>query len=154
MRLIKESVIPAPRELVFAFHESPGALEKLTPPWEKVRVIERSPSILPGSRVVLRMWTGPFTVDWIAEHTEYERNRMFADRQVKGPFTFWYHKHMFADAPGGGTLLRDEVEYLPPFGFLGRLARPLIERKLKRLFDYRHEMTRRAVQESAEFGNP
>jgi hypothetical protein len=46
----------------------------------------------------------------------------------------------------GGTLLRDEVEYTPPFGVLGRwLNGPMIERKLKRMFDYRHEQTRRLV---------
>ena len=37
----RESFIAAPPERVFAFHEAPGALEKLLPPWEKIRLIKR-----------------------------------------------------------------------------------------------------------------
>jgi len=94
---VKESRIAAAPGVVFAFHESPGALEKLTPPWEKVTVIESPGSLTPGTRVVLRTKVGPFAVEWVAEHTEYEPGRMFADRQVRGPFAYWYHRHLFLD---------------------------------------------------------
>jgi len=47
---VKESRIAAAPGVVFAFHESPGALEKLTPPWEKVTVIESPGSLAPGTR--------------------------------------------------------------------------------------------------------
>jgi ligand-binding SRPBCC domain-containing protein len=35
MRFVHESVLRAPVSRVFAFHEAEGALERLTPPWEK-----------------------------------------------------------------------------------------------------------------------
>jgi ligand-binding SRPBCC domain-containing protein len=39
--------------------------------------------------------------------------------------------------------LRDEIEYEPPLGFLGRLAAPaVIIPRLRRLFEYRHNVTR------------
>ena len=50
---VKESLIPAPVARVFAFHESPGALEKLIPPWERVEVVLRGTSLAPGTKVVL-----------------------------------------------------------------------------------------------------
>jgi ligand-binding SRPBCC domain-containing protein len=151
MRFIKESRIAAPPEAVFAFHESPGALERLTPPWEKVEVVEGGTSIRPGSRVVLRTRLGPFSLRWIAEHTEYDPPRSFADRQVSGPFASWSHRHQFEDDGAGGTLLRDEVEYEPPLGWLGRrLGGRYLEGKLRSLFDYRHEQTRKIV-ESGDF---
>lgn len=146
MRFVKESRIDASPEAVFAFHESPGALERLTPPWEHVRVIEGGDSIRPGSRVVLETRIGPVPVRWVAEHTEYEPGRLFADRQVSGPFARWYHRHLFLDDGQGGTILRDEVEFTPPLGVFGRLAGAgFIQQKLQKMFDYRHEVVRRSI---------
>src|SRR4051794_1494842 len=102
---VKGSRIGAPPRVVFDFHESPGALEQLIPPWENVKLIESSGSIRPGSRVVLRTKVGLFPLDWVAVHTEYEPGRLFADRQVRGPFAYWYHRHIFQDDGRGGTIL-------------------------------------------------
>lgn len=146
MKFIKESPIAAPPERVFAFHESPGALEKLTPPWERVEVVSGGDSIRPGARVVLRTKLGPARLTWVAEHTEYAPPHLFADRQVSGPFASWYHRHHILDDGRGGTLLRDEVDYELPLGLLGRLmGGAFVARKLRRMFDYRHEVTTRIV---------
>jgi ligand-binding SRPBCC domain-containing protein len=151
MRFIKESRIAAAPAVVFAFHESPGALERLTPPWEKVELVEGGRSIRPGSRVVLRTGIGPLSLEWIAEHTEYEPPRLFADRQVTGPFASWYHRHLFLDDGSGGTLIRDEIDYEPPMGWLGRkFGGRFLEEKLEKLFEFRHETTRKIV-ESGDF---
>ena len=154
MRFVKETRIEAPPAVVFAFHESPGAFQRLTPPWERVEVIEGGTSLKPGARVVLSTSLGPFRLRWVAEHTEYEPGRMFADRQIEGPFASWYHRHLFLDDGHGGTLLRDEVEYEPPLGVVGRLlAGGLLESKLRKMFDYRHDTTRRIV-ETGDFPQP
>jgi ligand-binding SRPBCC domain-containing protein len=148
---VNESRIAAPPDVVFAFHESPQALLRLIPPWENVKLVARAGSLEPGSRVTLRTRLGPLALDWVAEHTEYEAGRMFADRQVRGPFAYWYHRHRFLDDGHGGTILRDEVDFSPPLGRLGELVGAgLLESKLKRMFDYRHEITRRII-ESGEF---
>ena len=55
MHFVKESRIAAAPSAVFAFHESRGALERLTPPWEQVELVEGGDSIRPGSRVVLKV---------------------------------------------------------------------------------------------------
>ena len=147
MQFVKESRIAAPPGVVFAFHESPGALVRLTPPWESVTLVEGGDSLRPGSRVVLKTKLGPFALRWVAEHTEYEAGRWFADRQVRGPFARWYHRHLFLDDGKGGTILRDEVDYDPPLGPLGRwLGGAFLRRKLQRMFDFRHETTRRIVE--------
>ena len=151
MRFVKESRIAAVPAEVFAFHASAGALQRLTPPWERVRLIEGGDSIKPGSRVVLETRLGPIPLRWVAEHTEYEPGRMFADTQLKGPFARWYHRHWFLDDGAGGTLLRDEVDYEPPLGGLGRMvAGKYLEGKLRKMFDYRHEATKHIV-ESGDF---
>ena len=104
MEFVKESRIAAPPEEVFAFYESEGALLRLTPPWERVEVVAGGKSIQPGERVVLATWAGPVPVRWVAEHTEYEPGRLFADRQVEGPFARWYHRHHFLDDGAGDAL--------------------------------------------------
>jgi ligand-binding SRPBCC domain-containing protein len=147
MEFVKESHIDAPPERVFAFHESPGALERLTPPWEHVVVESGGGSIRPGERVTLRTKLGPLALRWVAEHTEYDPPRLFADRQVSGPFASWYHRHRMIADGHGGTTLRDEVTYKLPGGALGRwLGGGLVRRKLDRLFQFRHEVTRNVVE--------
>ena len=43
-------------------------------------------------------------------------------------------------------MLRDEVEYLPPGGIIGRMLDPwLVRPRLKRMFAYRHKVTLREV---------
>ncbi len=143
----KESRIAAPPATVFQFHERPDALKLLTPPWEPVEVVEPPKSLQPGARAVLRMRLGPFRFDWVAEHVEYERDRLFVDRQVKGPFAYWRHRHCFEEDGGGATILRDEVEYRTHLGAVGAvLAGTFIQTRLQRVFDFRHEVTRLACE--------
>ncbi len=154
MHFVKESRIAASPKVVYAFHASAGALERLTPPWERVRRISGGDSLAVGTRVVLTTKVGPVSLRWVAEHTENEPGRLFADRQVRGPFARWYHRHIFEDDGSGGTLLRDEVDYEPPLGWIGRrLASTYLSQKLTRLFDYRHDVTRKIV-EAHDFVSP
>lgn len=51
---IKESIIKAPPERVFAFHELPDALERSIPPWEKAKVIQKADISQLGSRANAR----------------------------------------------------------------------------------------------------
>jgi ligand-binding SRPBCC domain-containing protein len=147
MHFVKESTIAAPPEVVFRFHESPDALRHLIPPWEKMKVVESSGSLKPGSKVVLQGHMGFIQIRWVAIHTEYDPPHLFADRQESGPFALWYHRHRFLDDGQGGTILRDEVEYQPPLGIVGRLFGGwLIRKKLERMFTYRHDTTRRLIE--------
>jgi uncharacterized protein YbjT (DUF2867 family)/ligand-binding SRPBCC domain-containing protein len=144
---VHESRIKASPAEVFAFHERPGALQRLIPPWEKVEVVESAGSLRVGSRVVLRGRIGCVPLRWVAVHTEYDPPHLFADRQESGPFAWWYHRHQFLSDGHGGTILRDEIEFAPPLGRLGRwLGNRLIRRKLDRMFAYRHDVTRRDLE--------
>jgi len=145
---VKESRIRAAPEVVFRFHESPDALTRLIPPWESMAVAESAGSLAPGSKVVLEgRILGIVPVRWVAIHTEYEPPHFFADRQESGPFAWWYHRHVFrADGPEA-TILRDEIEYQAPLGWIGRwLGGWLIRRNLERMFTYRHDTTRRMIE--------
>jgi ligand-binding SRPBCC domain-containing protein len=143
MRFIKESVIRASSERVFEFHEQPDVLSLLMPPWENARVIQSAGISKVGAQAIIDTKVfGPFTVRWIAEHTVYDPPHLFEDVQVKGPFRSWRHRHVI-ELHADGAMLRDEIDYEPPLGFLGRAIAPiLIQRRLEKLFNYRHEVTR------------
>jgi ligand-binding SRPBCC domain-containing protein len=151
MQFVKESRIAASPDRVFAFHESPGALRRLTPPWERLELESGGQSIRVGSRVVLRTRLGPIPLRWVAEHVEYRPPHLFADVQLSGPFARWHHRHEFLDDGQGGTILRDVVDYELPMGALGRwFGGGLVRSRLARMFKYRHDATRRIV-ESGDF---
>jgi ligand-binding SRPBCC domain-containing protein len=149
MKFVKESVIRASAEKVFAFHESPQAFEKLLPPWEKVRVLEPPRSLEVGTRVVLETKIGPFWKKIVAEHTAYEAGSMFVDEMTEGPFAKWVHRHVVTPQGEGECILRDEIEYELPLGVIGRMiAGRAMHNKLERLFVYRHRVTCEACEVS------
>lgn len=148
MKFVKESIIKAAPEKVFAFHELPDAFERLVPPWENVEVIQKADISKVGSRAIIEMKViGLFPARWIAEHTKYDPPRMFEDVQISGPFKSWRHDH-FVLPHESGACLRDEIEYEPPMSFLGEFAAPfVIVPKLEKMFAYRHEVTRKWSEE-------
>lgn len=146
-RFTRQSEIKAPVETVFAWHEEPGAVDKLTPPWEKVEVLERPANLKPGTRVKFRVFTGPISQVWLAEHREYDPPYEFADTQLSGPFAFWYHRHRFEPTASGTTLMTDDIEYALPFGWLGdMLGGGFVRSKLKKMFDYRHKVVKTSLE--------
>ena len=148
MQFVKETIIHAAPERVFAFHELPDAFARLMPSWENSRIIEAAPSLRPGARTIIETKIfGVLNVRWLAIHTVYNPPHMFEDVQTSGPFRSWKHRHIVTPHEEG-AVLRDEIEYEPPLGFLGRLASPLvIVPRLTRLLDYRHEITRQWCEE-------
>jgi ligand-binding SRPBCC domain-containing protein len=113
------------------------------PPWEKSRVIESASNLHVGSRdtVDARIAPGIF-IRWESMHAVYDPPHSFEDQQVRGPFRSWRHRHIVEPHPEGALLI-DDIEYTPPFGFLGRmLAGVVIERRLRRVFAFRHRVTR------------
>jgi ligand-binding SRPBCC domain-containing protein len=143
MKFVKESVIKAAPERVFAFHELPDAIERLIPPWENARIIQKADISQIGSRAVIEQKIfGLIPSRWTAEHTRFEPPHLFEDVQISGPFASWRHKHI-VEPHADGAILRDEIEYEPPLWIFGRLAAPFaVVPKLEKMFDYRHEVTR------------
>lgn len=150
-RFTRSVRINRPVAEVFAWHENPAALQRLTPPWEKVVVTDQSGGIQDGGTVVLRSKVGPTWMTWAMEHFGYTAGRLFCDRQVNGPFKAWTHYHRFEATGENSCKLTDEIHYEMPLGVLGGLAADFVKGKLDRLFAYRHAITK-ADLESARGG--
>jgi len=148
MRFVKESLIRASAETVFAFHEAKDAFQRLQPPWQKTVIVTPPSSLAVGTRVELRTKIGPIWQVIEAEHVAYEPGRMFADKMTRGPFASWLHKHIIEPHGPHESTLIDDIEYELPLGVLGRIfGAAFARRELERLFEYRHEVTRRACEE-------
>jgi ligand-binding SRPBCC domain-containing protein len=141
---IRSTEIAAPVAALRDWHFAEGAFERLTPPWEKVRLLESPFPLRNGSRAIVEVRIGPLRRRWVAIHEITEHG--FIDRQGGGPFAFWEHEHRFEAIDERTSRLTDRIRYRLPFGWPGRIfGRPMVERKLDRLFRYRHEVTARSL---------
>ncbi len=138
----KQSEINAPVEEVFKWHARPGAIERLSPPWDPLEIISQTGGIHIGAEVKMRLAAGPIPIKWHARHVDYQENISFKDLQVKGPFSKWIHTHRFKDLDRTKCILEDSIEYALPFHPLGTVVmKPFVEKKLKQIFTYRHNTT-------------
>lgn len=140
--LVRRTFVPVPPDALRAWHERPGALARLTPPWERVAQA-REEGVAGGAEAELRVPVGPLRVKWVAKHEALPDG--FRDEQTRGPFRRFEHEHRFLPAPGG-SLLEDRVRYELPLGALGRaVAGRSVARRLERMFNHRHALTARDV---------
>ena len=127
-----------PHSEAFAWHMRPGALERLLPPWEHVRVVAREGGIADGGTVTVRAGVGPLRVPWTVRHTACEEGVLFRDEQVRGPFGRWAHTHRFSPDGERGCVIEDEIDWSPPLGVDAALFVRRIERVFERSFAFRH----------------
>lgn len=150
-RYRRSTTIGAPVQALYEYHRRPGALQRLLPPWQDVRVMRSDDSLEPGAEVLLRMGAGPFHVNWLARHTDLAPGERFVDEQVSGPFRRWVHTHRFERAADASAVLEDDVEFRLPLGsFSESFATGLAERELDRMFRFRHHRTRHDVMRHEE----
>ena len=137
-----ESPMPVSASALAQWHERPGAFERLAPPWERMRVVQRRGGVEDGGVLIFQVAKGPLWLTWEAYHDLYRPGQQFRDVQRRGPFARWEHTHRFIEVDEQRSLLRDEVSYTLPLDPLSRPIEPLLERlMLKRMFDLRHRRT-------------
>lgn len=149
--LIARVSLPVPVDEAFAWHERPGALERLSPPWERIRILEREGTIRDGDRVVLSTSSAPGIRIEVVHH-DYMPGRSFSDNMVRGPFARFAHRHDFLPDGEEQSILEDHVSYALPLGGLGRVVGSgFVSRQLDRMFEYRHATLVRDLIRHAQF---
>ncbi|ORW09114.1 TIGR01777 family oxidoreductase [Mycobacterium kyorinense] len=132
MGLVYSSVVDAPRDEVFAWHGRPGAILRLSPPWQPMRVVAEAESLADG-RAELAL---PAGLRWVAQHQpeSYDPPRRFVDEIAGGGLASlparavvrWRHTHDFEEAGAGRTRVVDRVDT------------PVPAAALRPMFAYRH----------------
>ena len=115
-------VVNAPLEKVWAFHDDPIGLTKITPFPLKVVLNHVDHPVQAGSRILMTWWFGPLPVKWNITVREKVKLQYFTDVQPagEGPFAIWEHTHAF-ESVKNGTRVSDHIRYEFPFGAFGKL---------------------------------
>tara|TARA_R110002049_G_scaffold309268_1_gene519517 strand:+ start:25041 stop:26444 length:1404 start_codon:yes stop_codon:yes gene_type:complete len=141
-RYVAEVSLPVSVDQAFAYHDRPGALDRLIPPWESARIERSDRSLDPGSEVELVTKIAGIPVRWVAQHTQYDPPHLFEDVQLSGPFASWLHRHEFQSTGEHSSQMRDEIRYRMPMGPVGNaLGHAKARATIESMFAYRHRTT-------------
>ncbi|MFO7725865.1 MAG: TIGR01777 family oxidoreductase [Oceanipulchritudo sp.] len=146
---VESSTVPVTLDRLWEWHMSPGAFERLMPPWQTVEPLDLPEVPGEGQRAVFNIRTGPLKKRWEALLGPVEPPHRFVDTQERGPFAAWRHEHRMRATGENEAVLSDEVEFSLPVG-LGTipLFRNLAGKELERLFRFRH---RRMTEDLGRF---
>jgi len=138
--------VHAPLTRVADFHARSASMGAITPPPVVVRVHQAPPQLGEGDEMDFTLWLGPFPIRWAARIEDVSPTG-FVDRQLRGPFRHWAHRHSYVAVDENTTTVMDEIEFSlkrhPWWGLIGLgmwLNLPL-------LFAYRSWKTRRLLKD-------
>jgi ligand-binding SRPBCC domain-containing protein len=137
-RLERVQVVRRPLREVFAFFSRAENLERITPPWLSFGLLTPGPiEMRTGTMIEYRLRLHGIPLRWVSVIELWEQEQRFVDRQLRGPYRVWRHRHEFTEIDGG-TRVHDRVDYALPLGWVGELVgMPIVRRDLARIFDYR-----------------
>jgi len=114
------SVVDHPLDEVFAWHTRPGAMRRLVPPWQPMRVVKETESLADGTAILGL----PAGLRWIARHDPAGYDPPYQFRDVlssRGLMSlpprvigWWRHTHRYSDAGRGTTRVHDIVDTTVP----------------------------------------
>jgi ligand-binding SRPBCC domain-containing protein len=128
-------------EDVFAFHADVKNHARISPPDQAEEVTAL------GTQVTFKAKHGGVRRTLESVIVEWNPPNGFTDRQVRGPFATWTHRHKFV-AFQDGTLMTDQIEYEAPAGPLGALADKFwLGEHLNRFFNHRQAEAKRIMEQ-------
>ena len=102
----KEQFVPSDLDTVFEFFSRPENLEKITPSSMGFNIITPTPiDMKEGAIIDYTVKIMGVPMRWRTMITSYKKNEYFVDEQLKGPYSYWHHKHTFKEVEGGVLIL-------------------------------------------------
>ena len=110
--------INQPLNKIFDFYSNPKNIKLLTPWFVKV-------SCTPEKKSKKRVFTIEINIFGIKNKVEiliknHEENKFFTDLQIKGPFNYWEHNHIFK-YENNETIMYDVINYNSKFKLLDKM---------------------------------
>jgi ligand-binding SRPBCC domain-containing protein len=134
-------LINAPVDAVFAFCSSRAGFERHFPhavSWQDGPDEWCEQSDLRFRFRYLGVW-----IRYRARIVRWEKNQMFVDEMIAGPYKRFVHTHRFAPAHGG-TLYTDQIEFATGFG--GWIDRTVALRQIRTTFRQRHQRMKQLLE--------
>ncbi len=137
-----EQWLPVTLDKAWSFFSTPKNLARITPPELDFQILPpfSDQDIYEGMKIdyTLKPLLG-ISFHWQTEICKVEKNKLFTDIQIIGPYKSWEHTHYFSEV-NGGVLMKDEINYELPFSFIGTIGHRLfVKNKIKRIFKYRED---------------
>ena len=111
--------IKQPLNNVFDFYSNPKNINLLTPWFAKVSCTpEKKISKNEVFTIEINMLGIKNKVEILIKN--YEENKLFTDLQIKGPFNFWEHNHIFK-YENNETIMYDVINYNSKFKLLDKM---------------------------------
>ena len=139
--ITQATLINCTLEELFNFHLDTNNIKLITPSHTKVELIDYEEKTYEGKIIKLKTTRAFIPITWIVKIEKYEYPNLMVDVAIKSPFTFWEHKHIFKQK-GNMCELKDDINYIPPFGILGKLINPFLKKDIQNMFAYRHRQTK------------
>jgi uncharacterized protein (TIGR01777 family) len=131
---------------VYDFFAKPDNLSAITPPYLDFHILKVSDKQVQKDTLIdYKLKLHGLPIRWKTLIKEWEPGYQFVDFQLKGPYRYWHHRHIFLEVPGG-TAIIDRVDYRLPLGVLGGLvAGRFVKKDVTGIFDYRREAINRLI---------
>ena len=137
--------IKAPLNAVKQFHAQSSSMGAITPPPVFARVHQAPAQLSEGDEMDFTLWLTLLPIRWTAK-IENVTATGFTDRQLRGPFKKWVHRHTFVSVDKNTTEVVDEIESnLRPHVLWGLVGLGM-QLTLPLLFAYRGWKTRRLLE--------
>lgn len=126
---------------LFYFHADSNNIKLISPKSISTDLVHISDIPLKqDSIVIVRLRKFIFAIFWHLRILDFNPPYLITDLQERGIFKYWLHYHIF-ERENGKVKMTDRVEFIPPFGFIGKLFLPVIYKILNSMFDFRHKRT-------------
>ncbi|KAA3645240.1 MAG: hypothetical protein DWP98_11395 [Bacteroidetes bacterium] len=141
MHVFKTSTrLPISIDEAWAFFSNPKNLKVITPEYMGFDITSQLYNDSMYNGMIITYKVRPvlnIPIRWMTEITHIHDRVFFVDEQRIGPYKIWHHQHHFK-AIEGGVEMTDIIDYVVPFGFIGRFLEPILVRpKLNEIFSFR-----------------
>ena len=98
----------------------------------------------------IKVFFGIFKLNWVAKIEKVIPGKEFSDIQIKGPFKYWRHRHIFKQLESGNKcLMKDQIEFILFGGsIINFLLKPIVIKNLKGTFQSRHGKLIEAIEKN------
>lgn len=140
----KSTILDAPIDAVYALHENPHNIPKVSPAGFRVRRIEANPEAVTGETFLVEASQFLLPIRWEGVWDRVEHPNLLVDRSLNSPFVRFRHEHRFESTDiGSRTRMTDHLEFELPGGELGQIVGgPVVRLMFEAMFAARHRATR------------